>query len=750
MPFFLAPLMLFGLAAISIPPIIHLLNRRRFQVVDWGAMQFLQISETTRRRLLIEEVLLMLLRMGLIGVMVLLLAGPLLPSSLFAGLGARPNRDVVLIFDGSYSMGYTGTGKSAQDAAKEWALAFVEELSAGDSVAILQAKQQVIPVLAEPTHDLQRVREVIGKLPAPSGGCNWPGAVEAAHKILTEKSQRSHRDIILLGDGQRYSWADETALLGWGMLANQLRDPKVVQPRIWVVNMDPNRPDDPPNWSLAPIRSSRAVVGKEREVTFRTALELRGKQTYRPPYKLRLEIDGQPAGELPAPADARLDKGQVPITFTRRFPMPGSHLVSVIVEPDPPPAERPAGYAVKDQLPGDNRQDFAVEVVSALPVLLVDGDDRPPLPGENKPRDRGADFLRDALAPARDTTPVVLARVVPLQDFRPELLTRDLGKEPGTKPRVLVLSNVARLTPRQVDAIGKFAADGGGVLVTLGERVDAAHYNELLHRGGEGWLPAHLEDAQGDELEKNRAVSPLASSFFHPALELFREVSVGGLGQVRFPRWWKVTTPGKGSTSLPIAQLTNSDPFLVERPFHNGRIIVSVVPLDNSWRTNLTSLPAFPPLAHELIFYLAGAQAVRHNLQPGQTLRYQPTGNEPPGPLVVRPPLGDPKEVNPEEWPFDYAETRETGTYRVEQDGRTSYYVVQADPRESILISCTAPDRDKVAQLVPMTYKNDLKDLQLGLVQSDKPQEVWLWFLAGVVVLLCGEVWLTRRIAINR
>lgn len=750
MPFFLAPLMLAGLAAISIPPIIHLLNRRRFQIVQWGAMQFLQISETTRRRLLIEEVLLMLLRMGLIGVMVLMLAGPLLPGSLFAGLGAKPNRDVVLVFDGSYSMGYTGTGKSAHDAAKEWAIAFINDLSAGDSVAILQAKQQVIPVLAEPTHDLQRARELIAKLPAPSGGCDWPRAVEAAHQILTEKSGRSHRDIILLGDGQRHGWADETALLGWGMLANQLRSTKVVQPRMWVVNVDPNRPDDPPNWSLAPIRSSRAVVGKEREVTFRTALEVRGKQSYKPPYKLRLEIDGQPAGDLPAPTDARLEKGQVPISFTHRFPMPGSHLVSVIVEPDPPPAERAAGYAIKDQLPGDNRQDFAVEVVSALPVLLVDGDDRPPMPMEKKPRDRGADFLRDALAPARDTTPIVLARVVAIQEFRPDLLTKDLGKEPGTKPRVLVLSNVAQLTPQQGDAIGKFAAEGGGVLVTLGERVDAANYNELLHRGGQGWLPAHLEDIQGDEVELSRAVSPLASSFFHPALELFREMSVGGLAQSRFPRWWKVTTPGKGSTSLPIAQLTNADPFLVERPFHNGRVIVSVVPLDNSWRTNLTSLPAFPPLAHELIFYLAGAQAARHNLQPGQVLRYQPPGNEPPDTLMVRPPLGDPKEFTPEQWPFDYQETRETGIYRVEDQGRTSYYVVQPDPRESILIASAAQDREKVSQLVPMSYKNELKDLQLELVQSNKPQEVWLWFLVGVIVLLCGEVWLTRRIALNR
>src|SRR5437660_4790321 len=99
-----APLLLVGLAALAIPPIIHLLNRRRYEVVDWGAMRFLQISEVTRRRILIEEILLMLLRMGLLGVLVVGLASPWLQSQAFSQLGTRPNRDVVIVIDGSYSM----------------------------------------------------------------------------------------------------------------------------------------------------------------------------------------------------------------------------------------------------------------------------------------------------------------------------------------------------------------------------------------------------------------------------------------------------------------------------------------------------------------------------------------------------------------------------------------------------------------------------------------------------------------------
>src|SRR3954471_5443842 len=200
--------MLAGLAAVAIPPVIHLLNRRRYQVVDWGAMQFLQVSEVTRRRLLIEELLLMALRVALLALLVFALAGPFLAAPAAGRAAARVNRDVVLVFDGSYSMGSTSTGKSPHDAAREWALAFVNDLLPGDSVAVLQAKQQVVPVLGELSHDLDRVRERITKVPPPAGGCDWPSAVKAAHDLL-DGSQRAEREIILLGDGQRFSWADK-------------------------------------------------------------------------------------------------------------------------------------------------------------------------------------------------------------------------------------------------------------------------------------------------------------------------------------------------------------------------------------------------------------------------------------------------------------------------------------------------------------------------------------------------------------
>jgi hypothetical protein len=778
---FISLAMLIGLAGIAIPIIIHLLNRKRFQVVDWGAMQFLQISDATRRRLLIEEILLMLLRIGLIAVLVVGLAGMWLDFNAMTqrikswggpNLNASKlklthgNRDVVLIFDGSYSMSYSEKGApSAHQAAKEWATAFVEDLDANDSVAILQAKQQVVPVLETPTHNLEYARDVIARLPEPAGGCDWREAVQAAARIL-DASKRPQREIILLTDNQKFGWADETSLLRWKLLAQRFEENKGIKPRIWVVNVAPDRSKDPPNWSVAPLRASQSVVPVGWETTFHTALQLRGQTEYSPPFRVRLEVDGQFVRNLDAPPAGKLENGQVALAFKEKFAAGGSHLVSVIVEPDPPADKQPPGYILKDHLPGDNRQDFAIEVVGALPVLMVDGDERA---GVKK---RGVDFLRDALAPAVDRNPIVQARVVPIQDFAADLLTSDMIQQPGTKPRVLVLSNVARLNQSQQEGVAGFLAAGGGVLVTLGDRVDAKAYNDELHRVGQGWLPARLDDLAGDDAHPERATRPLISSFFHPALDVFRdqkgEFKEGaGLDVVRVPRWWKVSTPGRGSTAAPVASFASNDPFLVEGSFKGGRIILSTIPLDNSWRTNLTSLEAFVPLAHELTYYLAGARAAEHNLSPGQPIRYEPGSEAELSDLVMKPPAGGKRRItydNPA--PADtflaevqrrsrgplvvYSGTRETGVYVLSNGGRPNYYVAQPDPRESDLTPCEQDDRDRVAALFPVTYENDRERIVTLMASAEQRQDLWHWLLLAVVGMLVIEVWMTRRMVKNR
>src|SRR5438034_10275983 len=91
-----------GAALISVPLIIHLINRMRFRRVRWAAMEFLLKSQKrNRRRLIIEQLLLLALRCLLIALAALLLARFI--GFTFGGFEQTGNLHVVVL-DDSLSM----------------------------------------------------------------------------------------------------------------------------------------------------------------------------------------------------------------------------------------------------------------------------------------------------------------------------------------------------------------------------------------------------------------------------------------------------------------------------------------------------------------------------------------------------------------------------------------------------------------------------------------------------------------------
>src|SRR5262245_9348841 len=72
---------LFALAAVLVPIILHLLNRRSAKLIEWGAMQFLLGSLISRRRrILLEEMMLLAMRCLLFALVVLVIARPSVPE----------------------------------------------------------------------------------------------------------------------------------------------------------------------------------------------------------------------------------------------------------------------------------------------------------------------------------------------------------------------------------------------------------------------------------------------------------------------------------------------------------------------------------------------------------------------------------------------------------------------------------------------------------------------------------------------
>src|SRR3954451_15813982 len=103
MEFFLNPwAMVAGGAMISAPILIHLINRMRFKRIRWAAMEFLLKSQKrNRRRLIIEQLILLMLRC------LLVMLASLLVSRFVGAAMAKTNTTTIthiLVIDDTLSM----------------------------------------------------------------------------------------------------------------------------------------------------------------------------------------------------------------------------------------------------------------------------------------------------------------------------------------------------------------------------------------------------------------------------------------------------------------------------------------------------------------------------------------------------------------------------------------------------------------------------------------------------------------------
>jgi hypothetical protein len=718
----LNPVVLFGMAALAVPVLLHLFQRRRFQILDWGAMQFLPSMHAVRRRRFFDEMLLLLLRMGMIATLVLALAAPVSTSALFAPLADAPSRDIVLVLDGSFSMAAKTPGEPTPwDAALAWSHDLIAHLGRNDRVALLVARNP--PLLA---HGFERpgLRDRLDALSAPRGNPDLRGALAQAWKLLAD-SPASRKRIIVLTDRQKHGWADPASLdayqslgQGWRSDAQRFQANELAVPELHVVDVAAKTATQG-NLALAPLVAPRVVGKIAQAITFRSALLLDAHASALKPTRLRTMIDGQPGPDIPLPTPGDQKQGQATFSFQHRFQEVGTHLVSVFLDVDGP-----------DAILLDNEQHVVVEVTNHIPVLLIDGD------AQLSP-ESSTFFLQRALARlgAKGEAPI-LPPIFSQRDWPASTLAAD----PEKRPRVLILSDVLRLTEAQQQAIESFLEDGGSVLVAVGERVqaDPSFANNHWYREGQGWLPAKLvEVAKAND----EPVSPEPRTFQHAALELLKDEGQNSLSQARLQRWWKVNFDAKNKAS-PIALLNNGDPLLIEKPYRKGRVILCMIPLDRRWQSPLPSRWEYPVLVNELVAYLAGSRTQQFTLPAGHAIRY-------PAPAASDWQLSTPDSqtltLRPMDGWLNFGDTGAVGVYRL-RGAAPATFVVPPDQAETDLQRCSVDDWSKVAERLPLADATDEKAVTLNRPRHD----LWWLFLVALMTLLCGEIVLTRRLALQR
>ncbi|HEX6960984.1 MAG TPA: BatA domain-containing protein, partial [Lacipirellula sp.] len=119
MSFLFQSILAIGVPLIGIPLLIHLINLRRHQRVEWAAMEFLLESQKRNKKwIVLKQLLLLLLRTAAVALVVFMLAGPVIRSG-WASLFGRGVTHHLILLDDSYSMSDRWEESSAFDEAKQ-------------------------------------------------------------------------------------------------------------------------------------------------------------------------------------------------------------------------------------------------------------------------------------------------------------------------------------------------------------------------------------------------------------------------------------------------------------------------------------------------------------------------------------------------------------------------------------------------------------------------------------------------------
>jgi len=204
---FLAPYMLWGAAAASIPIALHFFFRSRYRTVPWAAMKFLLTSiEQTSRRLRFQELLLLLARIMVLVLLALALARPLTTAS--GGAGQGDAVDAVFLVDTSYSMGARDGAASRLGRAQAAAQNVIDQLPPHSTVQIITCADRSVLLGPRSPANLDHAKEIVKEMELSHLASDLvPGLVEAAGVL--QRGQASNKEFYLFSDMHKLGWEQQ-------------------------------------------------------------------------------------------------------------------------------------------------------------------------------------------------------------------------------------------------------------------------------------------------------------------------------------------------------------------------------------------------------------------------------------------------------------------------------------------------------------------------------------------------------------
>ncbi|MEI6238862.1 MAG: BatA domain-containing protein [Planctomycetia bacterium] len=560
---FLTPMLLAGTALVVVPVVLHMIMRRKPVKHDFPALRFLrERAVANRRRLRLNHLLLLLVRMAALVLLAFALARPTLRGAGWLADAEGPVA-AVFVFDTAPRMQLREANRSRLVQAAEMARVLVGKLPPTSKVAVVDTTggpAAFSPTIAAAT---ARVERLAGGTP----GTTLAGAMAEGLRLL-ESVQLARREMYVFTDCSRGAWANATPL-----------DLAASHPDVSVLYVDVGA-RTVRNFAIESVELASDVIAAGTPVTLTVSAGHSGPDANRAIAVEMLSGDGGYVRRAIKPV-AWKDGATTQVSFDVAGLEPGVRQGRVVIDGT-------------DDLEADDARSFTVEVGRPARVLVA-----APVPS-----DRTGRFVAQAIAP------VALAKAGKARFDVAVVDVTHLDAAPWDGVAGIVLVDPPPLPARTWDLLGQWVAAGHGLVVWLGpEAGDAGRFNSDASRRvlGGGIVRVWRSPDGGNFL------APAALE--HPVLAAFRRVGDAVPWQ-DFPveRHWEFASSADGPDdggAMPVAAYRNGLAAILEHRVGAGMVITVTTPVSQAasdpeaWNTLATGFEPWP-------FVMLANETLRH------------------------------------------------------------------------------------------------------------------------------------------
>jgi hypothetical protein len=717
----LAPLFLaLGVMALAIPVLVHLIHRERADTIAFPSLMFLQrIPYRSMRRQKIRNWLLFVLRCAALVLLASAFARPFFEHENSSLAGAAGGRELVILLDQSYSMGYGDRWQRGVAAAHR----AIEGMGSNDKATVVLFSDEA-RALTQATGDRAILATAIDTAKVSSRGTKYGPALKLARSIL-EQSRLPRHEMVLVTDFQKQGWnPDESMRMPPGTALTKVDLSSSPTPDVAVSGLSFQR-DFP--------------QGRERVLVSARIINKSGDPAKQVPVSIDLNGRELQSRTLDLPANSA-----TPVTFAPFMLPEGTSRGDVRTGPD--------------ALPADNIFNFTLAQGQAVHVLIVE-----PAGGTDR-----SFYLRRAFGVGDH--PAFRAEVKRVN----QLTAADL-----TTASVVILDDAGIPTAETARLLDDYVNRGGGVIIATGEKSAAGSFATesrafLPATSGNVVDRASMSGGKLTRIDYSHPVfelfrSPRSGDFSGARFFRYRRLELRTDGQT--DRRTDGQTQGRtdaqtrgrsdaqtGARNSPaddqvgvgasvrpsvsvVASFDDGSPALVQGKHGKGTVLMWASTLDNYW-SDLAVQAVFLPFVHQLAKHAGSYAEIAPWFTVGEAVDVSANDGADRTELVAVAPSGA-RSVLPAGTGPRVLTLNEQGFYEIRRPGATVPVRVVAanlDLAESDLtpldpaVFAAGVEPRGVTPVGP-----DGATVQLAPEERERPQSLWWYLLVAAFVFLAAE-----------